>query len=371
MEAMESAVIDLAEKYIKDFRIRNGQVMAKRCPFCNGGENNDYETFAIGMKNGLWNCMRGSCKKKSGNFQTLCEFFGETHYDTETYMHITNPRISKKKTYDKPDESELRPLTEEAITYLVSRKISEQTLKDWKISSDEKGNIVFPFYRNNELTYVKYRTPKKVTKESKIPKEWQKPNTEPILFGMDNVSFNKPLIITEGEIDALSIYEAGFLNVVSVPCGCKNLEWITTCWEWLDSFNEIILFGDSDEPGIEMVTTLMKRLGEDRCKIVKYYPQLIYKGEDYGRVCKDANEILLCYGPEGIDQVIDDCEPAPIKGVLNLASVPFVDMSNKPKILTKIPELDYTIGGLMEGGVTIFSGKRGEGRICPNAQECA
>jgi twinkle protein len=48
--------------------------------------------------------------------------------------------------------------------------------------------------------------------------------------------------------------------------------------------------------------------------------------------------------------------------VLNLASVPFVDPANVPRIMTKIPELDHMIGGLEEGGVSVFSGKRGEGK---------
>lgn len=361
MDAMKSAVIDLAMKHLGDYRIKNNEIISRVCPFCGGGDHNDYNTFAVNMSTGLWNCRRGSCSKKQGNFKELCEFFGEANYDVENYMQITRSAPNKRKTYDKPDPDSLLPITDEIVTFFGTRKISEETLKDWKIAADDKGNIVFPFYRDGVLTYVKYRKPKKHKKEDG-PKEWQMANTEPILYGMDNVSYNKPLVICEGEIDALSLYEAGVTNVVSVPCGCQNLEWVNICWEWLEAFSQIVLFGDADEPGIEMVTTLLKRLGEDRCMIAKEYPELIYNGQDFGRTCKDANEILMCYGPDGLKQVVDSCEAAPIKGILNLADVPFVDMSSKPKILTKIPELDYMIGGLMEGGVTIFSGKRGEGK---------
>ena len=220
---------------------------------------------------------------------------------------------------------------------------------------------MFPFYRDGILTYVKYRRPKKHTKEDGS-KEWQDSNTEPILFGMDNAAFNKPLVITEGEIDALSLYEAGIHNVVSVPCGCSNLEWITLCWDWLERFNEIILFGDSDEPGMEMVSTLMKRLGEDRCQIPKEYPELIFNSKSYNRICKDANEILCCYGPEGLNALIKTCEPAPIKGVLDVSTITYIDPATVPRIMTKIPMLDNMIGGFEEAGVTILSGQRGEGK---------
>lgn len=381
MEAITSAVIDLAEKYLGEFRIKNGEIICKRCPFCHGGSHDDYETFAVNMSSGLWNCRRGSCSKKQGNFKELCDFFGETHYDIENYTQITKLNATKKKNFVKPNEDEFHEVTDDIITYFGRRMISEQTVRDWKIMSDDKGNIVFPFYWNNQLTYVKYRQPRpwsEVKKEyeeklktlpkeqsaklRKPAKEWIMPNTQEILFGMDMVSYNRPLVICEGQIDAMSLYEAGVTNVVSVPAGVDHLEWINTCWEWLDNFAQIILFGDSDEPGVEMVQMLMKRLGEDRCMIAKEYPELIYQGKDYGRQCKDANEILRCYGPEGLKQAVEACEPAPVKGILNLANVQFVDPASKPKILTKIPALDFAIGGLMEGGVTIFSGKRGEGK---------
>lgn len=363
MNDITSAVVALAEKHLGDFRIRNGQVVAHLCPFCNGGENGDTDTFAVGMHNGAFSCLRGSCNK-TGSFRELCEFFGERQANV---VNAPKTMGTSKKTYEKPDPEMLKPLTEEAITYFAIRKISEETQKDFNVSTDENGNIVFPFYRNKELTFVKLRKPKKHTKADG-PKEWRLRNTESILFGMDMVSFNKPLIITEGEIDTLSLYEAGCTNVVSVPCGCNDMDWITNCWDWLENFSQIILFGDGDEPGMDMVNTLMKRLGEDRCLIPGQYPDLIVDGVNANRACKDANEILYTYGPEYLYDLVKKCEPAPIKGILNLASVPFVDPTTIPRIFTRIPALDNAIGGLGEGGVTVFTGKRGEGKSTLNGQ---
>ncbi len=355
MQNITGAVIGLCERHIGEFRIRNGQAVAKYCPFCKGGAHADTETFSIGLYNGAFSCLRGGCSK-SGSFRELCEFFGETAID-----EIALPREKTKKTYVKPDPQLLKPVTEEIITYFAKRRISETTLSDFNISADANGNIVFPFYRNSELVYVKYRKPQKHKKEDG-PKEWTERNLEPILFGMDNVSFNAPLYITEGEIDALSLYEAGVHNVVSVPSGCNNFDWVTICWDWLERFQQIVLFGDSDEPGAEMVNTLMKRLGEDRCMLAPVYPQLVVNGTDMGRLCKDANEILYAYGPETLSELAHASEHVPIKGILNLADVNFIDPTSVPKIFTRIPELDNMIGGLCEGGVTIFSGKRGEGK---------
>lgn len=383
MDAMASAVINLAEKHNFDnWRILGNELKVTGvCPICGGGDHFDRDTFSVNVSTGAWNCKRGGCiginGKHEGTFRDLCNFFGE-----EAPVGYSLPRQTKyqKKSYVKPDPDMLKPLTEEIVTYFATRRISELTLTDWNISSDKDGNIVFPFYRDNELVFVKFRRPRSFTKiqqeyEEKLKKlgpneqapkkpmkEWRMPNTESILFGMDMVDYNRPLTITEGQIDALALYEAGVSNVVSVPSGCEDLNWVSNCWEFLEKFNQIILFGDSDEPGMEMVSTLSKRLGEDRCMIPKEYPEFIYNGKDYNRICKDANEILMCYGPEFLKEMVDSCEPAPIKGVLELSKIPFVDPTSVPRIMTRIPRLDNMIGGLGEGGVTIISGKRGEGK---------
>jgi twinkle protein len=66
--------------------------------------------------------------------------------------------------------------------------------------------------------------------------------------------------------------------------------------------------------------------------------------------------------------MVDECKPTPVKGVLNLAEVQYIDPATLPRILTKIPDLDTCIGGLGEGSVTVFTGKRGEGKSTLNGQ---
>lgn len=357
-----SSVMALAEKHLKNFKISNGQVVAEYCPFC-GGNGKDKETFAVGLSNGAWQCLRGSCQEK-GSFKQLCEHFGERPPE----VFGLPSTISTRKKYQLPDV-ELLPATEEIISYFATRRISPETVRAFNIAADKEGNIVFPFRRrqDEDVVYVKFRKPytEKPVDGKKPKKEWQAPGCEPILFNMDQVTNNKPLVITEGQIDAMAIYEAGYKNVVSVPCGCNNMDWIENCWEWLEGFNQIILFGDSDQCGQEMINICAKRLGEERCMIPSQYPELIIEkdGEkiNTGRICKDANEILYAYGAAYLLEMVKACQPAPIKGVINLADVPFVDPTTVPRIFTRIPTLDDMIAGLGEGTVTVLTGKRGEG----------
>lgn len=351
-----SAVMAVCEKNLEDIQIKDSQIVPRYCPFCHGGQNKDAYTFAVNKYNGTYNCKRGSCGKK-GNFRDLCNYFGE---DFKSSLEIPYRRVNK--VYDRPSEVSLKPLTKEIIEYFNLRCISQKTLEDFKISSDDNGNIVFPFYRDGKLIFEKFRRPCKYKKEDSFPKEWGFKNGEHILFGMDLVSFKSPLYITEGQIDALSLYEAGIHNVVSVPSGVNNMEWISSCWEWIEKFNTFVLFGDNDEPGIEMVNTLINRLGEDKCIVVKDYPDLIFNGEIIGRTCKDANEILVAYGPEVLKDIAMSAKAEPIHGIVELSEVQDIDPTMIPRIYTKIPSLDMMIGGLAEGSLTVWTGKRGEGK---------
>lgn len=195
------------------------------------------------------------------------------------------------------------------MRYFNSRRISEATLKAFGISADKNGDIVFPFYRDGINVFEKFRHPRKP--QPKERKEWQFPGAQGILFGMDLCSFAQPLIITEGQIDALSLYEAGARNVVSVPGGCGNLDWIDSCWDWLERFQTIILFGDNDEPGRKMVRDVVRRLDEARCMVVDSYPD-----RPDGKPCKDANEILYFHGAQMLLDTLNSAVAVPVRGII-------------------------------------------------------
>lgn len=159
-------------------------------------------------------------------------------------------------------------------------------------------------------------------------------------------------------IDALSLYEAGARNIVSVPSGCSNLDWIDHCWNWLERFQTIILFGDNDAPGRKMISEVVRRLDESRCMIVEDYPD-----RPDGSPCKDANEILFFHGAQTLLDTLSGAQAVPVKGLLQLADVMPYDPTTVPRIKTMIPALDETIGGLAEGAITVFTGRAGSGKL--------
>lgn len=358
-ERIRKRVFELADKHLNPYRPKGDEIIPTLCPFCHGGAREDKYTFALNMDTGLYVCKRGGCGER-GNLYQLSKYFGEDMNQGGVGMRSVTTK-KQAKIYDLPPD-DIRPLTPEIIDYFEKRKISQSTLEAFKVGADEHGKIVFPFYDNGRLIYVKYRNPWKPKKGER--KEWQYTNTKPILFGMDNCSFSKPLVVTEGQLDALSVYESGYTNVVSVPCGTDNLDWIEHCWEFLEKFREIILFGDNDEPGRKMVTAVSRRLDEARCQIVNHYPMIgvdtpTRSGLDE---CKDANEILYFCGKDDVLEAISSAQSVPIKGVIDLSTVTPVDPTTIERIKTGIPDLDKKIGGLRKSGLTVFTGKAASGK---------
>ena len=289
--------------------------------------------------------------------QALFEEVGVEYPMSEMY-------VKTKKSYQYPHEE--NDLTEDSPVrkYLNLRGISDKVINDAGIKQDSNGNIAFEFFdTNNVLTMVRYRPSHKVTKEGGEQKAWcQKgSDTAPILFRMNKINPSQPLIITEGEIDTLSVMESGLYNVVSVPMGSQNLHWIEECFDWLEQFNTIIICGDNDEPGIKMRKEAISRLGSWRCKYVNI-PQIITDNSGVKRKVKDANEILYFMGKDYLRDLILNADDAEVSSVVNVSDIEDVDINNIDGIETGIQELDHSLMRLFYGTLTVVSGKPGAGK---------
>lgn len=357
---LKEEMLSFADQHLSPYEVRtkhNGatEIIPRLCPFCKGGNSQDEKSFALSVDHAVYVCKRGSCGQR-GTFQMLAD-----HFKFETTAKPTGKgRQKKREQWNLPSVQLFEP-TEQIYEYFESRLITPSTVNAFRICSDSHGNIVFPFYWNEENVFVKFRKPYK--HDGKGPKEWREPGTKAILFGMDACTFSKPLIITEGQLDAMALYEAGIQNVVSVPSGCEDMSWIENCWSWLEKFKTIILFGDSDEPGRKMVAQAVNRLDETRCMIVEDYPE-----KPTGGTCKDANEVLYFCGEYALIEMVENARRIPIKGLINLGSVIPVPLDSIPNIRTKIPKLDWAIRGLREGAVTIWTGKAGHGKSTLSGQ---
>ena len=333
-------VIDFASTMMTEKKEKGDELFFAECPYCHGGKHRDKDTFSINMKNGTFHCFRSGCGK-SGHFVELARDFGFPldFGDNHQYRKLPQKQITTRPA---------------AITYLQSRGISEEICLKYHITTAKKDQnvLVFPFYdENNVMQFVKYRKANYDRKKDNN-KEWSEKGTKPILLGMPQCGECGSLIITEGQIDSLSVAECGFQNVVSVPNGALGFTWFQHCEEWLQRFDEVIVFGDCEDGKITLVDELQSRLTQ-KVKAVRV--------EDYLEE-KDANDILRKYGKDAVINAIQNAEVPKMKNVKKLYSVEKIDIEKIPKIKTGLSKLDDVIGGLYLGQVSLWSGRRGEGK---------
>lgn len=72
--------------------------------------------------------------------------------------------------------------------------------------------------------------------------------------------------------------------------------------------------------------------------------------------------MLYRHGPAAVKEAWDNAREIPVAGLLNLADIVPLDLSRVERCKTSISELDRIFGGFMMGDVTVWTGKRGEGK---------
>lgn len=169
-------------------------------------------------------------------------------YEYEEEYIVTN-------TYVKPAPKDL------IYKALVNRSVNVNTCERYGVGFDGE-DLVFPY---GSAAKVRLKGEKQFT----IKGDWSN-NTG--LFGQERFSGSgKMVIITEGEIDAMSAFQMmeGKYPVVSVRNGAKAaLRDCKTNFEWLNSFDTIYINFDNDEAGLE-ATKEVADLFSNKAKIVK------------------------------------------------------------------------------------------------------
>ncbi len=272
--------------------------------------------------------------------------------------------VQTKYQYKYPHEEPLNG-KELVYKYLKQRGISEETVDRCDVRQDKNGNIVFNYYDTNDvLCLVKYRPSHKIDKSKGEIKSWcQKgADTTPLLFNMNRVNVNQPLVVTEGEGDALAAIEAGYTNTVSVPFGANNYSWIEENFDWLEQFDSIIICSDNDEAGIKMQKECVFRLGSWRTKFIDIPPS--YRDEKTGKeyAMKDLNHVLYYAGKQAVLDLIHNAKDSPVDSVADFSDITNIDLDEIDGVETGIPELDKKLMKLFYGTFTIVTGVNGSGK---------
>jgi len=164
----------------------------------------------------------------------------------------TGTLVSAKKTQKRVTSMTLDDIQELEIRGFEERKIKKNIAAyyDVRVSYDEAGNIkahYYPYTRDGKLVAYKRRT---------LPKKFQTiGDFEDVeLFNQSRARGSDRLVITEGEIDAMSVSAAQyekygkFFPVVSLTSAAV-LKPLIEHRKWARSFKEVVLCFDQDDAG--------------------------------------------------------------------------------------------------------------------------
>ena len=231
----------------------------------------------------------------------------------------SSPNRYEAKVYRKPDYNVKGKLPDHVLEWFGGRGIGRDVVLSNKIGYGkiympqilkEVFTIQYPYYRGGEVVNIKYRDRNKNFRMGA--------GAERIMYGL-TIEIKDTIIITEGEMDKLSIDQAGFHGAISVPDGAPSLNTknYETKFDYLDSESNVfdaaktvILAVDNDEPGKKLEEELARRIGRGKCKRV-IWPD----------GCKDANETLVEHGEDKLKQCINSAKPYPINGIFDIMDV--------------------------------------------------
>lgn len=277
------------------------------CPQCHATRHDQRDkSLSVDLDKGLWNCH-------------YCGWSGKLeHTDEEKQDWMkqqpwfnTKPIRREKPNYKRPQPKPHNPMSERALKWFAGRGISKETLEALKVTEGmefmpqnnaESNTVQFNYYLNGELINTKFRTGDKKFKMVS--------GAELLPYNLDGIKGTKECIITEGEMDALSFYECGRHDVVSVPNGANaNLTYLDDyIEEYFDDKETIYIASDTDTKGILLRDELIRRFGVERCRVL-----------EYGEGCKDANEHLQKYGKESLLQCIANAPEIKVEGVFSVS----------------------------------------------------
>jgi DNA primase len=254
-------------------RVNNTQFKAK-CPLPTH-TSKDSDTFSVNVEKNVWYCHSDSCRQNGhragGNvidFVALMD--NASSYDaaaklSDWFSVFTTPAstephsartVREPSAVSLPSEEINHPLAFELkgiayCDYLKGRGVSEETAKDFGIGlfpgkGSMAGRVVIPI-RNEAGQLVAYAGRSLNGEEPKyrLPAGFHKAH---VLYNLHSVGEQVDCVIcVEGFFDTMSVYQAGFPNVVGLMGRTVTEEQA----ELLKRFPKVVLMLDGDAPGRE------------------------------------------------------------------------------------------------------------------------
>ena len=242
---------------------------------------------------------------------------------------------------------------------IVDRNIKADTCKKYGVTVkiDSMGNITNHYYPYHDKQGAKIGTKTRFTKLKEFSIQGNTKYSG--LFGEHLFSKNKYVIITEGELDALSAYQMFKTDkyetpVVSIKNGITSaVKDVKNSLDWLEQFDNVILNFDNDEQGKEGALKVAELFSPGKCKIM-------HLPNDF----KDASDCLSKNKIQTYVKAFWDAKVFAPDGIINANSL--FDEITKPTIKSFVQypfeELNKITYGIRPSELVTFTAGSGLGK---------
>lgn len=281
-----------------------------------------------------------------GSSDALSEYTdGHTYCYSCNALHNSDETEPTTKYDDFISDLSLKPLKARGITESTCRKyqyyFTNYKGKPCQVANyfDENGTLVGQKLRFQDKSFA------------------VKGKLSATFFGQQLYNNGVRLIITEGEIDCLTVSQllGNQEPVVSIPCGVQSAKKVFEAnLKWLEGFNEVVVVFDNDDAGRKGAKEIEGILSPEKLRIAvlkQYKDPNEYYINDKGNELLEALENAKKVTPENIinaDTLLDDLleEPEEVTGY----SLPWTVKADK------------MIRGVRKGEITMLTAGTGIGK---------
>lgn len=151
--------------------------------------------------------------------------------------------------------------------------------------------------------------------------------------------------------DAASVQAVG-INAVSLAL-TANWNDLYKCAEFINRFPYVLIVAANKRRRDEMTEEMRTRLS---------YISVLVAPETSFKKCASVPELLGTCGHKAVEELLIGAVELPAYGMVDLHDVGAPETWKMPRALSGIHELDRSIGGFLMGELSIWTGKRGEGK---------
>ena len=229
------------------------------------------------------------------------------------------------------------------------RGITRKTNEFYGISNgqDSEGTDIYRSYKYPTQTKYRY-----------LPKDFSKNSGFHLneLLGMDkfNAGSSKSLTIVEGEEDVASAYQmlGGKWPVVGVPSSTITKELLVNCFDYLNSFENLVICMDNDAAGAKAAKKFSDAFPN------KVYQVQMTKHNDPNAFLMAGDQTDFMYSWINRVKYVPDFDISTPKGFLKL----FDESQDSEYVPTGLTEFDENHLGLFQGHFTVFTAPEGVGK---------